>query len=580
MNFVGVDVGTGSARAVVVDEKGELLGTGVYELTTWNASTHFYEQSSENIWASCCKAVKKALEEAAVSPDTVKGLGFDATCSLVVLDADGNPVSVSPDTTEKGDERNIILWMDHRAKDQAQRITETKSEVLKFLGGTMSLEMELPKILWLKENKPELFKRMYFYDLPDFLTFKATGSTARSTCSLVCKWTYVPPEVAADTSMTKHGWDDQLFDLIGLADLKENDYTRIGGVPQRNGQVLTAGQRVGGLSEQAARQLGLNPGTAVGSAVIDAYAGWVGTVGAPFTTRPGDVAAATDIQEAPKRLALICGTSSCHLVTSPDAIFVEGVWGPYYSACLPSLWVAEGGQSATGKLIDWVIENHKASWEAREEAAAQSISVYQFLNQRLERLKTKRNASNLPSLTKDYHMIADFHGNRSPLADPSLRGMVVGLDLDPLGVDSLALQYYATMEAIAYSTKQIIEALNQNGHSVDTLFMSGGLCKNAVFVQLHADITGSPVVLPKYINSAVVLGAAILGATAYGSGHDNLWDTMVSMNKADQVIHPTRDEGELAIHRRKYEVMKLMQVHQKEYQRIMNSSGGDERSQQ
>ncbi|KAK9719757.1 hypothetical protein K7432_004584 [Basidiobolus ranarum] len=570
MNFIGVDVGTGSARAVVVDNKGEILGSGGCEITTWNESTDFYEQSSENIWHACCKAVKQALEVAKVKPDTIKGIGFDATCSLVVLDAEGNPISVTTETPED-DDRNIILWMDHRAKEQAQRITDTKSEVLKFLGGTMSLEMEIPKILWLKENKPTQFKKMFFYDLPDFLTLKATGSTSRSTCSLVCKWTYIPPEIADETHCTKHGWDDKLFDAVGLTDLKMDNYARIGGVPGTNGCVLTAGEKVGDLSEEAAKQLGLIPGIAVGSAVIDAYAGWVGTVGAPFSTQQDDTIVNTKIEEAPKRLALICGTSSCHLVTSPSAIFVPGVWGPYYSACLPSMWVAEGGQSATGKLIDWVIDNHVASSEAYQEAKSQSMDIYQYLNHRLDQIKVKRGAPNLTSLTQHFHMIADFHGNRSPLADSSLRGMIVGLDLDYLEIDSLALQYYVTMEAIAYNTRQIIEALNQSGHEVDTLFMSGGLCKNPIFVQLHADITGFPVVLPKYIHSAVVLGAAILGATAYGSGYDSLWDAMTNMNKADKVIHPTQDENMLSIHQRKYEVMKLMQQHQKEYQKIMNA---------
>jgi ribulose kinase len=91
----------------------------------------------------------------------------------------------------------------------------------------MSVEMEIPKILWLKNNMPkELFDRCKFYDLTDALTYLATGSETRSFCSTVCKQGYVP--VGVDGS--KKGWKDEFFEAIGLQDLMKNDYIRLGGV--------------------------------------------------------------------------------------------------------------------------------------------------------------------------------------------------------------------------------------------------------------------------------------------------------------------------------------------------------------
>ena len=82
--------------------------------------------------------------------------------------------------------------MDHRAIDQARRINETHHDVLQYVGGVISPEMEMPKLLWLKENLEGTFRRARgFYNLPDFLVRRATGSDVRSLCTTVCKWTYV-----------------------------------------------------------------------------------------------------------------------------------------------------------------------------------------------------------------------------------------------------------------------------------------------------------------------------------------------------------------------------------------------------
>lgn len=144
MQFVAVDVGTQSVRAALVTEKGKIVKTATCPLDTWNPQPDFYQQSSEQVWRSCCTAVKEATKDA----KDVKGIGFDATCSLVVLDAEGQPLTISP----KGEpEQNIILWMDHRAVEQAEFINQTDSEVLRFVGGRMSPEMEPPKLLWLKQ---------------------------------------------------------------------------------------------------------------------------------------------------------------------------------------------------------------------------------------------------------------------------------------------------------------------------------------------------------------------------------------------------------------------------------------------
>jgi len=109
------------------------------------------------------------MAEAALPPSAVKGIGFDATCSLVVLDADANPLTVS---TSGEARRNIIVWMDHRAIAEARLVNDTHDDVLRYVGGSISPEMEIPKLLWLKRHLPSTYRSAgHFFDLADYLSF-------------------------------------------------------------------------------------------------------------------------------------------------------------------------------------------------------------------------------------------------------------------------------------------------------------------------------------------------------------------------------------------------------------------------
>ena len=151
-HFVGVDVGTGSARAGVFSAHGALVGHGARKIQLWEPEVDFAEQSSENIWTAVSSAVRAAVGEAGLRPGSISGIGFDATCSLVVLDEEDRPVTVS---RSGEDRRNVIVWMDHRAKREAEEINETGHRVLRHVGGSVSPEMQSPKLLWLARHLPE-----------------------------------------------------------------------------------------------------------------------------------------------------------------------------------------------------------------------------------------------------------------------------------------------------------------------------------------------------------------------------------------------------------------------------------------
>lgn len=163
-----------------------------------------------------------------IDPSTIRGIGFDATCSLAVFTHDTDePVSVTGPKFGDFNDHNVVLWLDHRPVQETEKINATKHNLLRYVGGTMSIEMEIPKVLWLKNNMPkELFDRCKFYDLADALTHIATGNEKRSFCSVVCKQGYVP--VGVDGSVK--GWQEDFLNDIGLGDLTKDNFARIGGV--------------------------------------------------------------------------------------------------------------------------------------------------------------------------------------------------------------------------------------------------------------------------------------------------------------------------------------------------------------
>ncbi len=520
-HFIGVDVGTGSARAGVVAADGRLVAHAKRDIRLWQDAPLIAEQSSADIWAAVCGAVREAM--AGIDPASVAGIGFDATCSLVVLGPGGQPLPVGPhgDTA-----RNIIVWMDHRATAQARRINATRHPVLDYVGGTISPEMETPKLLWLKEMLPDTYRAAWqFLELADFLGWKATGDLARSACTVTCKWTYLAHE---------NRWDPGYFRQVGLGDLADDGFARIGT------RIVPPGQPLGaGLTAEAAADLGLAPGTPVGAGLIDAHAGGLGSVAVRGQGEPRAVG----------RMAYILGTSACTMASTEGPTHIPGVWGPYHSAMVPGLWLNEGGQSAAGAAIDQTIALHPAALAMRDEAAALGLSL-------ADHLATLAAAHDQPAaLAGRLTVVPDFNGNRAPFADPEARAVIAGLGLDR-GRDSLIALYVAALLGVGYGLRQIIAASRAQGAGVDLLVLSGGAGRHPLVRQLLADCTGTPLATPHH-PEPVLLGAAMLGAAAAGT-YPDLAAAMAAMTGGADIFTP--DEGQSALHARRFAAFEALQA--------------------
>ena len=473
---MAVDVGTGSARAGLFDRGGRMLGRASREIALHRPAQGHAEQDSAEIWRAVCAAAGEARARAGVAPEAVLGVSFDATCSLVALDGADRPASVSI----TGEERwNIVVWLDHRAIAEAEECSATGHAVLDYVGGTMSPEMELPKLMWLKRHQPQQWARFgRILDLADFLTFRACGANQRSCCTLACKWTYLAHETP--------GWQQDFLRQVGLEDLLLR-----AALPARASAI---GTPLGGLSEQAAAELGLTTACQVGCGLIDAHAGALGGLGGVLA----EGEAALD-----RHIGLVAGTSTCHMALSAAPRPVQGVWGPYLGAVVPGCWLNEGGQSATGALLDHILAWHA---EGRPPGAEGHARVLR----RIEELR----AAEGEAFANRLQVLPDFHGNRSPLADPHALGVISGLTLDAT-FNSVARLYYRTAVAIALGTRHILDALNARGYAIDHLHVTGGHTRNPLLMELYADTTGCTVVQPAE-EDAVLLGTAMVAATAAG----------------------------------------------------------------
>ncbi|CAM6107179.1 unnamed protein product [Calypogeia fissa] len=573
-HYLGVDVGTGSARAGVFDEHGKLVGLSSSPIQIWKEAG-CVEQSSADIWLAVCAAVKAACKNANLKGTDICGIGFAATCSLVAVDSGESPVTVS---LSRDAGRNIIVWMDHRAMDQAERINASGSPVLQFVGGGVSPEMQPPKLLWVKENLKESWAKAFrWMDLSDWLTFRATGDDTRSLCTTVCKWTYQghAHQDCTSTDNTKpmdaNGWDDLFWKGIGLGDLVDGHYSKIGT------SVAFPGTPLGtGLTALAAQELGLVEGTPVGTSVIDAHAGGIGVMESipqdfvkPLTAEKAKTGEVEEVDDLSSRMVLVCGTSTCHMAVTKKKVFIPGVWGPYWSAMIPDYWLFEGGQSATGALLEHLVESHSISPALANKAALQKISVYEILNNSLDNLSTDSGVPFRSALTQDVHVLPDFHGNRSPYADPKSKGMVSGMTLDSTEV-GLSLVYLASVQSIAYGTRQIVERLGQHGLKVDKLIACGGLSRNRVYLQEHADILGCPVVLPREAE-CVLLGASILGAVA-AKKFVSISSAMGALNAPGLVVQQSKDARVKKYHDAKYKIFQSLYEQQLAFRDAMTKA--------
>jgi FGGY-family pentulose kinase len=475
-HVIAVDVGTGSARAGVFDLAGRQLARAVTPIGLHRPQVLHYEQDSEDIWAAVCRSVREARQEAALPPEAIAAIGFDATCSLVTRSGDGASLPIS---TSGHGSFDTMLWMDHRARAEAAECSLADDPVVERFGGRLSPEMQAAKLLWLKRHLPHIWAQAgQIFDLCDYLTWRATGSTARSHSPLASKWGYEPGAPGARP--------DEFYRRIGLADLAER-----AGIPPVS---TPLGRPIGPLSAGAANALGLTDRCIVAPGLIDAYAGAIGAF------------ASDGVGDFEKKAALIAGTSSCIIRFDREAKTKTGCWGAFRDVALTDLWLMEAGQSASGALLDHLIRTHPSG---RSPSPPSPLSLLDAIAERL--------ASEGPGFGAPLTLLPDFYGARSPLTDPDLTGSVAGLTLDD-SYDGLCKLFWRACVGLACSIRDILSNMPGN-ETLDTLLMAGGFVSHPLIPALYANVTGKTVVSNPERDS-VLFGCAIHAMRASGLTRD------------------------------------------------------------
>lgn len=553
--YLSIDVAEVEVRAAIVDARGRTVSLAKNPIKVWRPKPGFVEQSSNDIWRGVCAATRQAIVDAAVSNSRIRGIGFSAVPALVVLNSNDRHVSISP---AGSDEQNVIAASDRRAARQVDQINKTRHDVLKFIGGMLGPEMQVPRLLWIKQELPDNWKSAArFLDLADFLVYRATACDVRSLSTLVGKWNYLGHEQPRFQNAVGR-WHDAFFQAIGLDDLTAADYLRIG---QR---VRPIGEAVGeGVADEPSRELGVVANTPVAVATSSIHAGGLGVLG----TVTDNEKPTPDVLET--RIAWVVDARASYLSVASKARLLPGFWGPHYSALVPGLWLMEGGQHAAAALLDHAIAAHPKITDARRDARKAGVkSIPEFLNSRIDALASR--VLFPAQLTRDLHVLPYHRGNRTPRANPTLRGMTTGVALNPT-IDDLALQYYAFVQALAYDLRHTIEVARQREQNIQAVFVSGPLAENPLATREFADATGCRIVLAREGEPAVV-GGAVIAAVAAGD-YKTIVGSMAALNAEGKVVRPGEPQVR-AYHDLKYQVFLRLCDDQLAYRKLMRPDAG------
>lgn len=509
---IGIDFGTESARTVLVDlADGREVAAAVYPYSDGVIDERLpgSDVRLEPDWAlqnpidyvtAVTDTVPRVLQEAAVDPADVIGLGIDFTaCTMLPTKADGTPLCVLPEYRDNP-HAWVKLWKHHAAQPEADHLNAVARERgepwLSRYGGKISSEWFFPKALQILNEAPEIYDAAdRLIEAADWIVWQLTGVETRNAC----------------TAGYKAIWSKQAGfpspDFFAALHPRMRNIVR----EKMCETIVPLGARAGGLTAEMAQRTGLRPGMAVAVANVDAHV---------------SVPAATVVE--PGRMVMIMGTSTCHMVLGTEQRLVPGMCGVVEDGILPGFFGYEAGQSCVGDHFAWFVENAVPA-TYQQEALERKIGLHQLLEEKAAALRPGESGL----LALDW-----WNGNRSVLVDVDLTGMLLGATLATRPEEV----YRALIEATAYGTRVIIETFEESGVAVNELVATGGLPdRNRLLMQIYADVTGREIKVAA-AQQAGALGSAMHGAVAAGAaagGHASIQDAAARMaHLRDEVYRP------------------------------------------
>jgi FGGY-family pentulose kinase len=465
---MGLDFGTQGVRCGIFDETGNVAAIGEEGYETFYPCLGWAEQDPEHWITAMACAVEECYNK--IGPEDFKKIRGVSVCStastVIAVDESGTPLG------------HAIIWMDNRAKQQAEKINETHDDILRYCGNEESVEWFIPKLLWIKEKRPDIYEKAdRIVELQDYINHYLTNRWCSSISQSTCKGNYVEE---------KGGFSDAFFSRIGLQDYRD----------KINLDIIRQGEEVGKVSAQISRRFFLPENLTVYQGGIDAHTCMIGL----GVCRPGDMGA-------------VMGTSFVHLAVVDRPVFKDGIWGPYKDAIIPDLYCLEGGQVSAGSITKWFLQEFDVKGE----------NPYKIM---------ENAASDILIGSEGLLLLDYFQGNRTPYKDPMAKGVIYGLTLK----HSKAHIYRAILEGIAFGMRNILETMQTKEVEIDVIRGCGGVTLNTLWLQIISDVTGKPILLTEQSFYAGVLGCAIIsavGARRYRSFHEAITSMVHVTGKID-----------------------------------------------
>ena len=527
---IGVDYGTDSVRAIIVDAaNGKELASSVHYYQRWqkamfcDAPKNVFRQHPLDYLEGLEITIKDAINKAGgkAVADNIRGIAVDTTGSTpIAVNKNGTPLALTPEF-ENNPNAMFILWKDHTAIKEAAQINEhaTKFDInyLKYVGGIYSSEWFWAKLLHIIRVDEQVRKACYSWvEHCDWIPFVLTGGNdaskiKRSRCAAGHKalWAEefggLPPDEFFSTL-------DPL--LAGFASRLFRD-------------TYTSDVPAGVISAEWAAKLGLPTDVKIGVGAFDAHMGAVGG------------------QIEPYFLSKVMGTSTCDILVAPNAEMkdklVAGICGQVDGSVIPGMAGLEAGQSAFGdtyawfkNIVSWPLNNLLSSSKVIDEDTIEALK-----NEIFEEIipELSRQAALLPIEETNELAIDWFNGRRTPDADQSLKGAVIGLNL---GTDAPRF-FRAIAEATCFGAKSIVERMIDEGVPVKGLIGIGGVAKKSAFImQMMADIIGMPIKIHQHTHTCA-LGAAMF-ASVVAELHNDVEEAMAAMGGGFDVVYEPNAE--------------------------------------
>lgn len=475
--LMGIDLGTSSIKVSVFDYNGESIGMGevAYDLITPKAL--IVEQKVEVYWDAFCRAIKQVWD-LGIDNEQISALSFSAQSeTMMFLDRDSQPT------------RNAIVWLDNRGQKEADYINQTltKSRIFKVTGQPEETGM-LPaaKILWVKENEPEIFEKTSQIQLiEDYFIYRLHGK-AYAEGSLWSSSTLY--------DIINHTYYKEMLDLIGIDD----SYFP---------EIKPSARQVGYIQKDVANSLGFSEKTLIVMGGQDQICGAIGAGNA----KEGILSEST-------------GTALATCLNLNEPFFDKDESVPLYESCIPGKYAISAFGSG-GAAYKWLKDTFCDLEE--ELAEKEEIDVYALL---------EKKASKIPCGCDGMIVLPHFQGSQPPDADQFAKCSINGLTLSHTKSHFIR----AFMEGVALVLNRMVEVFEEQGISISEIKSISGGAKSPLWCQIKSDITGKDVIITNHITDAAGLGAAVLagvGSEIYSS----VEDAVEKMTKEVNRFFPNND---------------------------------------